>query len=297
MSNIRVVSEIDFSKIKHGPKKARGKGESCFVSYGSSKEFTIQGPKMRVPFGLSEPHPDFKKPGEDKFSIELSLNDDEKYDKNGRVAEFKKFVDKLEELNVQYISECSEDWWGESYDPAMVRKIAYNSMIKQPTKDKSGKPLKIIYPPRMRIKLPFYKGIPQFKVFDGKTKQEIVFAKADGDNVSLDWSKWIERGKALDVVPIIQNDGLWIIGGGNGKPGRVYNGFKAVGLRVYNNSSTKVTEESFRDFDDDEDNEEDGDVDAVTDDFAEGAQIEEEEEEEEEDDDGIDPEEEEEDDE
>ena len=99
MPNILITSEVDVEKIVHDKKKARGKGahQNCRVSYGTHRDFVIQGPKMRVPFGVSEPKPEYNPTGLDKFSFELSLQTDPKYDTKGQVAEFKDLLEKMDE--------------------------------------------------------------------------------------------------------------------------------------------------------------------------------------------------------
>jgi hypothetical protein len=249
MPNILITSEVTVDQIVHDKKKARGKGahQNCRISYGNNKDFVIQGPKMRVPFGVSEPKPEYNPTGLDKFSFELSLQTDEKYDTKGQVAAFKHLLEDMDDSNCEYIASCSKEWWPnkKEKDADAVKENNYHSMIK---KDVSGK--ETTYPDRFKIKLPFYRGIPQFKVYNSK-KEEIIFCKevkVNGkDTPVVDWS-WATKG--MEIVPIMQCDGLWIV------QDKVYCNWKAVGVKVYESASTKVDADTFRDMGDSEDEDE-----------------------------------------
>lgn len=241
-AEILLSNEIEIEKVVHDKKKARGKGghQNCRITYGNN-DFIMQTPKCRLPFGLSQPKPEFNQSGIDKFSFELSLNTDEKYDAGGKIAEFKHVLESFDESNVTYISESSKEWWGKPRTKDIVSEMVYHSVIKV-DKNKDGRDT--TYPSRFKVKLPMYQGIPQFKVYDASNgNEEIVFCKeVDGVPV-VDWS-WVSKGS--DIVAICKCDGLWVI------QDKVYCNWKAVAIKVYRSDSMRIDGDAFRNDGDDE---------------------------------------------
>jgi hypothetical protein len=187
--------EIEYEKIKHGPKRPRGQGKSCYISYANNKEFVIQLPRMRAPYGVSEPllnDGEEKQKNDGKYTLDLSLNEDPQYDKKGHVKKVSEFFKKFDELNVKYISDCSNDWWEEHLTTSEVAKFNYGSPVKKSKKkNNDGK----LYPNTLRLKLPFYKGNPQFKVFDANTGEEIKFTETtENGQPEIKWETWSPPG-------------------------------------------------------------------------------------------------------
>ena len=161
MSTIHITEEVDLSKLKHGPKRPRGAGTSCFVSYGSDRELLLQLPRMKVPFGLSRPQEQYRTAGQERYYMEVSLSTDEKYDKKGRISKFKNLMEDIDELTTKYISDQSKKWWKEHSTPKDVKKFNYkSSIVRSKKEDKDGNPLPEdkIFPDRFKIKLPFFDG-------------------------------------------------------------------------------------------------------------------------------------------
>lgn len=277
MASVPILcSEVDFSKFVYDSKKTLKKGpENCKLFYGKG-DFNLQIPKIKVPFGKSEPLPEFKKSGDDeKHAIELSLDT-----KNEKIAEFKEFLKKFDEFNTKYVSDNSKELFGDYSTPDEIRKHKlYNSVIKV-QKDKSS-----TYPDRFKVKMPLRKGRPDFKVLkkvDGKF-DEISFWKQDEtvvDKYEIDWN-WATKG--MEIVPIVQCEGLWIVNG------KAYCGWKLVIVRVYDDVTKNFGATSFRDEDDEV--VEDTKAAAVVDEVEEGSseEVVEEEEVEEEEEDGDNP--------
>ena len=254
--SVLLPSEIDFSKITVGKKKKiEGGPESCKIFY-DAHEFNIQLPRMKVPFGRSEPKAENNKEGKDKNTFELSLDV-----KDPKVAEFRGTLEKLDQFNINYISKHSKELLGDHSSPEDVKKYVYISQIKL-SLDKNKEPSG--YPDRFRAKLPVMKGLPAFKAINGLNKETLpLFKDTKTDKVMrredvsekefdagfesgqyvLNWD-WAPKG--MDALPIIQCEGFWLIGG------KVYVTWRIVCVRVYPGQDRAV---AFRDLDDEPESE------------------------------------------
>ncbi len=241
MSKVLLVNEVDFSKLSFDKKKSVKKGgggpENCKIFYNNN-DFALQVPRIKCPFGLSVPKEEFSANGE-KYSLELSLDT-----KDEKVSEFKQFLEKLDDFNINYISANSTELLGSESTPAEIKKHKLYTSVIRYSVDKTTKQVKD-YPGRFKVKLQLIKGKPTFKVYNEK-KEEIFFYKEVGeDKYDINWD-WAQ--KRMEVIPIIHCEGLWIING------KVYCGWRVILVRVFHSLNDSMTLDSFRDNGDSEDN-------------------------------------------
>lgn len=209
------VTQINHEKLKiKKNEKTKKETKQCRINYNGG-DFRVIIPKSKLPFGLTvgqdnegETPSSYK-----KYSFEVNIDD----------AEFKKVLEQIDEKNVNYISECSKEWWGKPYTPEAVRDHTYSSLVK---KDKKGE-----YPDRFKFKLPFYNGEPKFTVFNQNKEKVNIYKKNANGEIEMDWS-WVQKQMHLEAV--IECEGLWVVNK------NVYCTWKVVQLKIYPIESNDV---------------------------------------------------------
>jgi hypothetical protein len=220
MSKPLKPGQIDVSKIAHDKlklKKYKNGQESKQVRMTyDKKEFRIQTPLAKVPFGLTtgeeldnegKPVKNSIKPK--KYSLDLQ------FDAGTKLGEFKEAMKNVDNLNIQHILGQSKEWWGKQFTKDAVEDVCYGSLIKA---DKKGE-----YPDRFKIKLPFYDGAPRFKVYNNRNEEIQWCTLEEGKPPVLDWS-WAQP--YMQVEAIVECEGLWEVNK------KVFCTFKAIQLRI-----------------------------------------------------------------
>lgn len=195
------VGKIEFSDLKKkddGPKRV-------FISY-EGKPLTIQLSNVTVPFGLSVYNSKDKNDRSPQTVIDLNnINSNIKYSLDFSLQNNEDFVDVLRDLDdliIETITKNSKEWIGNTMDEAVVRAATYSSQLRKSESEDESSPY------RFKVKCPFWKGVPGFKVFN-KNKQEVVFHhKVDPNTINLDWG-WAQKG--MEVAAIATCQCLWII--------------------------------------------------------------------------------------
>lgn len=213
-------ASIDLTKIAHDKlkvKKYKNGQESKQVRMTYDKtEFRIQTPIAKVPFGLTvgeeldnegKPIKDSKKPK--KYSLDFNIGG------TPQLEEFKEIMKKLDHKNIEHIVSQSQEWWGKKFTTEMITELCYGSLIKA---DKKGD-----YPDRFKVKLPFFEGVPRFKVYDEHNKIVEWCKIEEGKAPVIDWS-WAKNH--MQIEAIIECEGLWEVNK------KVYCTFKALQIRV-----------------------------------------------------------------
>ena len=176
---------ISFSDIKTN----YNGGKTIYVNLDKSK-FQLQTSVMTLPFDLNVfdgEHP--------KYSIEISFRDMED---NYKVSGFYENMDRLDKLIIKQAAKNSKIWFGKKMSDEVLEAI-YTPIVKR-SKDKSGE-FDGKYPPRMKLKLPFYKG---------KKSYEMVNFN---DEVLEDMDQETAFTKGSKIQAIIKCGGIWIIRG------------------------------------------------------------------------------------
>jgi hypothetical protein len=194
-SKIVKAADLEISEISHHPMKKKPSG-SKFVkmTYGDSKNnVMIQLNNVRIPFGISV----YDKDQDNiKYSIECSLGNDEILDN------FKNKIEELNKLNITHCSKNSQEWWSKFINENIIEEgEIYKNVLKKDPKNEN--------PDRIKLKLPFYKGKPNFKVYNS-SKEEIKFfsRNSDTNEYDIDWN-WASNGMFCNVI--FEVEGLWIL--------------------------------------------------------------------------------------
>jgi hypothetical protein len=177
------IEDIDVSKIiVNAPfektyKQSGNKSKMCNITYdhgnGIIGKCIIKTPVGVAPFGISvgkekdgEPPSKYK-----KYTIDINLQKDS--------VVYNKFRE-IDNKIIDSLHEKSELWWGKKVSRETISEAIYNPLIKPSSNN---------YPDKYRVKCPFYKGRPQFKLFDNFNKP-IQWVKETGDDrdPELDWT-------------------------------------------------------------------------------------------------------------
>ena len=180
------TKNISFSDVKTN---SNG-GKTVFVNLDGSK-FQLQTPVMTLPFDLNV----YDKGEYPKYSIELSFRDMED---NYKVSGFYENMDDLDKQILKYASKNSKALFGKKMSDEVLEAL-YNPIIKR-SKDESGE-YDGKYPPRMKLKLPYYNG-------------EISYEMENFKGESLkDMDQETAFTKDSKIQAIIKCGGIWVIGG------------------------------------------------------------------------------------
>lgn len=233
------VGKIEFSDLKKkedGPKRV-------YLSY-EGRPLTIQVSDATVPFGLSvynSKDKNDKTPQKVidinnldtsiKYSIDLSLENN---------PQFVEVLGQLDDLIIETVAQNSKQWLGSEIDESVVRAATYNSQLRRGENEDESAPY------RFKVKCPFWKGVPGFKVYN-KKKEEVVFHHKVDDTVNIDWS-WAQRGMVVAAIATCQC--LWIINK------NVYCTWNLNMVRI-DQESNRITDYAFLDGDDQEEDEDD----------------------------------------
>ena len=170
------ASNIAFSELR---KNAKG-GKTVYLSGGKGKEkITVQFPKLRAPFGLSE----FvdQNSGNSSYSLDLSLENK---------PELLAKLQAIDEAVVKQVATNSKEWLGKKHTETVVRDVLYRPLVKQPNDDK--------YAPTIKLKI--------LKDRDGTFVPECYNNKKQ--RVDLDT---LEKGQSVTAIATIPQ--MWIIDG------------------------------------------------------------------------------------
>lgn len=180
------TKNISFSDVKTN---SNG-GKSIYINLDRSK-FQLQTSVMTLPFDLNV----YDKGEYPKYSIEISFRDMED---NYKVSGFYENMDQLDKLIIKQAAKNSKSWFGKKMSDEVLEAL-YTPIVKR-SKDKSGE-FDGKYPPRMKLKLPFY---------NGKISYEMVNFK---DEVLEDMDQETAFTKGSKIQAIIKCGGIWIVGG------------------------------------------------------------------------------------
>lgn len=171
------ASMINFSDLR---KNAKG-GKVVYLS-GPNKgkdKITVQFPKLRAPFGLSE----FvdQNSGNSSYSLDLSL------DNQPALLEKLKAID---DAVVKQVAANSKEWLGKKHTETVIRDVLYRPIVKMPSDDK--------YAPTIKLKI--------LKDRDGNFIPECFDTKKQ--RVELDT---LEKGQSVTAIASMPQ--IWIIDG------------------------------------------------------------------------------------
>ncbi len=193
------LADLDLTQVKHHPLKVKKydngqESKSCAVTYQDGNKIIFQLPKSKVPFGLTVGKMDDndKKLVEEgkkwpKYSLEVNIDGDERE----KVLDF-------DDLNSAFIAEhVAKEYWKKNLTPdQVIEHDYYGSMVK------ANNPEKGDFPDRFKVKLPFSRGKPLFKVYDSNNQKINLFSVVDGKPV-MDWS-WTQQQMQAEIISEIE---------------------------------------------------------------------------------------------
>jgi len=186
--------EVDFSKVvvKEARRNQNG-GLNVDIEYrndvkNTNEKLWVQGPKMRLPFGItsSAMFSDRKPDSTPNMSLDMSLSGL----RSGvpEMEQFAEFCNKWDELIIKAATQNSAIWFGREKSDTTVKELI-KPLLKEPRDPK--------YDPTTRIKLPRSYGKYSFRVFD--QNQNIVEAE-----------EALVPGN--DIVAIFEIRNIWFVG-------------------------------------------------------------------------------------
>ena len=240
-------AEIDVSKIHIDPlkKKTYKNGQEtkqCRIAYdfgNVKKELYVRTPLATVPYGLSiakenenEAPRKFK-----KYSLDFEVAGTPALDT------FRNKMIEFDSKNIDFITTNALSWWGKAqsgkpWSRDTIQDSCYGSLLKKTDEEKGD------FPERFKLKLPFYEGMPRFKVFDHNNRKiNWVTLQGEGEPPLLDWS-WAQRNMRIETIA--ECEALWEVNK------KVYCTFKASQIKVY--PPTGLRENEFADDDEEDSN-------------------------------------------
>lgn len=192
MSTPRLWTDVDFGKvIFNEAKRNQNGGINVDVSYNGDngpERLWIQGPKMRIPFGVTsnDMFNDRNPSRSPNFTLDLALSGLRAGDTN--MASFEKFCNDWDDMVVTAALQKSVTWFGKERSEQTIRELI-KPLIKQP------KDLK--YDPTVKVKLPKRYGKWDFVVYDQTTSV-----------VDVDDSMIIGN----EAIPIFEMKYVWFVG-------------------------------------------------------------------------------------
>lgn len=203
------TDDVKYSTVKvldHG-------GKAVYIQYaGKSSKLYVQTEKMYMPFGVSV----FDSDRGPKYTMELSFNEMDEENK------MKKFYNNMELLDKKIVNDAEQNclaWFGKKLSREILEEF-YSPIIRRSINKETGEP-DGKYPPRIKVKLPYFNGKFSCK-FWNESKEEIDLTESPIDTL-------LTKGSKAQVL--LQCVGLWFTKSGFGCS------WKAVQVKVEQNQS------------------------------------------------------------
>lgn len=196
------ASAVTFSDVKTN----NFGGKSVYLNY-NGEPLRLQGPRMRVPYDMSDNSAYDTDGGNKKYSVNFSFQGmDREHDPAAtartrtRARRLRQFHDTLQALSEKVIEAAAANsgaWLGQPHADETVIKVLFNPLIRQ-SKDQTGTP-DGKYPDTIRAKVGFWEGRFTTELYD------------DPVGEPLDVEETLKKG--ADITPLIDVGGLWFTGG------------------------------------------------------------------------------------
>lgn len=264
---IMLIKNIDVSKFVH-VKQVYNEKTTYALKYkldnGKLEDIGIQLPLMRAPFGIKNvDDPKYNPNNENKWSINLSLDTSEKYNKTGAIDKLIEFMRSIDDINCKYLAANSKEIYGSVKTADNIRENLYSSVIIEPS-DKAQQKAKEsnkTFHSNIRAKVQVYKdGNPGFKAFMEQSKDQVDEIKlttpdVDENGVQLKTQdgkpkfkiNWDIFNKSFDCRVILKCDKISVIG----KKATYFN-WKLYVIKIIASSKKEITKEVFLEDDDEE---------------------------------------------
>lgn len=202
--------DINDLAYKEAKLKIEGNAKPRFIKITrkNGSPLAIQLPKARSPFGPS------RYEETDKYSVNLSLDP-----ADPNMEQLTNILKQLDARNLHEAELHSAEWLNEEMSKDRIESgRMYKSYIRP---DKKGK-----NPPSFKLKLPFFNEKPSFTV-EPKNSSTPIDLMTEDNEFDMSWG-----GRGMEVISIIEVEGLWIIGSD-----KIYPTCKVARMKIISNSN------------------------------------------------------------
>ena len=199
-SGVYYANEIDFSKVSYSELKQMGNGpaKTCYLNYNGGN-LVIETPWLNSSFGIRQPPPEYREEGAPpKYSIEFSLKGF-----RGENEKAKELYDCLQSLQDKLLEDsCTHamEWHKKKTMSKDVAEALFTPLVKFAKDKNTGEPTDM-YPPTLKVKVPYWEGTWNCK----------AMVKGTGQFVEGDLSEHV-CGR-INARAIIECSSLWFAGG------------------------------------------------------------------------------------
>ena len=194
-------SEVEFDKIGYTDLKQMGNGpaKTCYVNYVDGGKLLVELPWMTTYDGIRQPPPEYRDEGAPpKYSIDFSLKGYR--GENLEVKELSDFLEGFQNKLIQDSCVNSMQWHKKTKMTPEVAEAILTPLLKISTDKNTGEVLDQ-YPPKFKIKVPFWEGEWKCDVFKSGNRNPI-----EGDLSEQVCGR-------MDARAIVACSGLWFAGG------------------------------------------------------------------------------------
>ena len=194
-TDVVLPKNFDITRLSYGQPKQQPTGaKTIFIAY-TGKQFYLQTPEMKAPFGVSVWPSD--NGGPDKHSIDLSFEGRELREP---LEHFFQALHSIDKRLVQDAMDNSQLWFKKKYPSVDVVEALYTPTVKY-SKDRDTGEINTRYAPTFKMSLPLKDGKFQFPAYGARREE-------------LDINEVIQSGrsKGARVQAIVQLSAVWIVG-------------------------------------------------------------------------------------
>ena len=193
--------EVEFDKIGYTDIKQMGNGpaKTCYVNYTDGGKLLVELPWMTTYDGIRQPPLEFRdESAPPKYSMDFSLKGHR--GENQDVKALYDFLQGFQDKLLQDSCTNSMQWHKKSKMTPEVAEAIFTPLVKVSTDKNTGEVLEQ-YPPKLKIKVPFWEGEWKCDVFKTGTRSPI-----EGDLSE-------QVSGRMEARAIIACSGLWFAGG------------------------------------------------------------------------------------
>jgi hypothetical protein len=194
-TDVVLPRNFDITRLSYGQPKQQATGaKTIFIGY-AGKQFYLQTPEMKAPFGVSVWPSD--NGGPDKHSLDMSFEGRELREP---LEQFFQAMQAIDKRLVQDAMDNSQAWFKKKYPSVDVVEALYSPTIKY-SKDRNTGEINTQYAPTFKMSLPLKDGKFQFPAY-GSRREELDLHEVIASG----------RSKGARVQAIVQLSAVWIVG-------------------------------------------------------------------------------------
>lgn len=167
-SKRKMAHELDLSGLSFSKMKTTDTGRKMVFVNMNQSTFQIESPWLTSFFGVRLPPAEYADPSKPKYSLQLSLDDN-----NGENKEVKEFTDFMKCFEKRLVKEGVQngmEWFKKRQLSEEVIEQAMLTKIIKPCIDKETGEESNAYPPSMTVSVPYYNGEWDCMIFDEQSQ-------------------------------------------------------------------------------------------------------------------------------